>query len=119
MAHHLNRDSRGTTPPRRTKIESHIPRHLLDNLPHKRGPLAQVTFRPGDAGLDFAGLGFLSIPNITLVNQIRLQSSNHRLSVLRQERDDIRGRGSDRPRFRFALSPWWVVLSLDVVGDGN
>jgi hypothetical protein len=36
-----------------------IPRNLLDDLPDKCGPLAQVALGPRDTGLDNSSLGFL------------------------------------------------------------
>lgn len=37
----------------------YVPRNLLDDLPDKGGPLAQVALGPRHAGLDDSGLGFL------------------------------------------------------------
>ena len=39
--------------------DKHIPRNLLDNLPHKRSPLAEVALRSRHTGLDNSRLGFL------------------------------------------------------------
>ncbi len=50
-----------------------VPRNLLDNLPHKRRALAQVTLGPADSGLDNACLGFLSEKEIMLARGVHLQ----------------------------------------------
>lgn len=46
-------------PDPRSRRRENIPGDLLNNLPHERSSLAQVTLCPRDAGLDNTGFGFL------------------------------------------------------------